>query len=636
MRFRRFGLRVPAARTIAAPQRRGGRFRLRAAVVAAAVLAAGLVTATPAAADDATIVVTGHGYGHGRGMGQYGAYGYAVSGSTYQQILAYYYGGTTLSSEPGTTLTVELTRVTGTDTIVTGPGLTVNGLSAGAAAVRARLLPDGTFGIDIAPGCAGPWTMGVAKLGSGLVIATTGDQSVLGNLPVVCEATKQTAYRGDLVVVNTNSKQYTFSRLSIDDYVRASVPREMPASWGDAAGGRGIEALKAQAVAARSYALAYGGRASGANVCDSTSCQVYGGAWEVPYASGVFKALEDSRTNAAVAATAGQVLRLGSGIARAEYSSSTGGYTAGGTFPVVLDAGDATANNPYQNWSKTISAASAGSALGLSSITKVVVTQRNGYGAEGGRVLSLVVTDSRGVTKTMTGDAFRIALGLNSNWFTVTASATNRAAAAAVVRSLYQDVLGREPDPAGLENWTNQILTSGAPGRVADGIVNSKERLAALIAAQYRGAVHREPESTGLWQWVGRMESGMTVSDLQIGVYASQESLQVLGNGDVGTWVAGMYAAVLGRPAGPSEIASWTNVAKTRGREAAVYGIVKSSEAGLMRLNDYYLRYLGRSIDAAGIASWLPAMSGRGDFTIPGMIGGSQEYWNRSQARYPS
>jgi hypothetical protein len=52
-------------------------------------------------------------------------------------------------------------------------------------------------------------------------------------------------------------------------------------------------------------------------------------------------------------------------------------------------------------------------------------------------------------------------------------------------------------------------------------------------------------------------------------------------------------------------------------------------------LQDYYLRYLGRGLDPSGLASWLPAMSGRGDFTIPGMIGGSQEYWDKAQIRFP-
>ena len=63
----------------------------------------------------------------------------------------------------------------------------------------------------------------------------------------------------------------------MDDYLRGVVPRESPASWGDASGGKGMAALQAQAVAARSYAAAQN-RYSWAQTCDYQNCQVYGGA----------------------------------------------------------------------------------------------------------------------------------------------------------------------------------------------------------------------------------------------------------------------------------------------------------------------------------------------------------------------
>src|SRR3954464_13824027 len=76
------------------------RFALALAVVAALVGPAG---ASPKAADSVsvtTFVITGHGWGHGVGMAQWGAYGYAKHGSTYNQILAHYYPGTTLKPAP--------------------------------------------------------------------------------------------------------------------------------------------------------------------------------------------------------------------------------------------------------------------------------------------------------------------------------------------------------------------------------------------------------------------------------------------------------------------------------------------------------------------------------------------------------
>src|SRR5579871_4833393 len=64
--------------------------------------------AVAAASLPAELTIVGHGWGHGRGMGQYGAYGYALQGQPYTWILSHYYGGTTLSQAPSTSINVNL------------------------------------------------------------------------------------------------------------------------------------------------------------------------------------------------------------------------------------------------------------------------------------------------------------------------------------------------------------------------------------------------------------------------------------------------------------------------------------------------------------------------------------------------
>jgi SpoIID/LytB domain protein len=201
--------------------------------------------------------------------------------------------------------------------------------------------------------------------------------------------------------------------VGIEDYLRGVVPRESPA-WFNG------EALKAQAVATRSYALAEGGesgqRFSYAKTCDSTSCQVYGGAG----INGVSR--EAGSTDAAVVQTAGLVRRLGDGsLARTEFSSSSGGWTAGGTFPAVPDDGDAVASNPRHNWQATLSTAAIASAYGVGSFVDLQITQRNGLGEWGGRVLKVSII---GTTKSVsvTGAQFQSDWGLFSTWFTTDAS----------------------------------------------------------------------------------------------------------------------------------------------------------------------------------------------------------------------
>ncbi|MBS4007705.1 MAG: SpoIID/LytB domain-containing protein, partial [Clostridium sp.] len=94
------------------------------------------------------------------------------------------------------------------------------------------------------------------------------------------------------------------NRLPLEDYLKGVVPREMPASWP-------IEALKAQAVAARTFAL----RRVNQVIGDTQQFQVYGG---FP---------RESRTSLAVEETRGQVLFFNNALAETLYSSSNGGFT---------------------------------------------------------------------------------------------------------------------------------------------------------------------------------------------------------------------------------------------------------------------------------------------------------------------
>lgn len=110
------------------------------------------------------------------------------------------------------------------------------------------------------------------------------------------------------VDVNTQIRVDGHGSYNLEDYVKRVY--EVPNSWGDAGG---MEALKAQAVAARSYALAYTNNGAG-SICDSQNCQVFqdgekGGNW-----------------NAAVEATRGKVMAQGGNTIKAWYSSTHGGY----------------------------------------------------------------------------------------------------------------------------------------------------------------------------------------------------------------------------------------------------------------------------------------------------------------------
>lgn len=386
------------------------------------------ISTEPAALTSLTL--TGHGSGHGRGMGQWGAYGYALQGWTYQQILAHFYGNATLSSVPAAgakaLISVRLFGQDGKDLTVTSGAIFVAGgvRFAPGTSARIHLQADGSMLLyRLAGACTGTVTA-LGRSASGLIQTTSaapGDD--LTRMLTVCGTDRRT-YRGMLTMVGDRGAARTVNTVYLHDYLVGVVPRESYASWGDGGAGKGANALRAQAVAARTYALAEH-RYSYADTCDDTHCQMYSGAG----LNGTL--IEDRRTNDAVTVTDGQALLVAGKFAYAEFGTSSGGYTAGGQFPAVPDAGDAVAGNPYHNWTRTANPSSLGPAHGVGTLTGIQVLTRDGRGADGGRVLTVRLTGTGG-TATVTGDDVRRALSLPSNWFVVhsaTSTGTLRAVA---------------------------------------------------------------------------------------------------------------------------------------------------------------------------------------------------------------
>jgi peptidoglycan hydrolase-like amidase len=159
-------------------------------------------------------------------------------------------------------------------------------------------------------------------------------------------------------------------------------------------------------------------------VCDSAACQVYGGAALYRPETGK-RWLEDNRTNAAIGGTLGEVRVWpdGSGIARTEYSASTGGYTAGGRFPAVPDWGDEPQfqGNPNFSWQHESSLETVQRTYPqVGRVTGVEVTGRNGIGEWGGRATEVRITGTNG-SVTTDGNTFGYLSGLNTDWFAVLA-----------------------------------------------------------------------------------------------------------------------------------------------------------------------------------------------------------------------
>jgi stage II sporulation protein D len=369
----------------------------------------------------ATTTFYGRGYGHGLGMSQYGARGRALAGQDAATILTHYYPGTTLAAtDPNQPVRIlVLSRFKSTAAIPLrlygrGAPWTIDGV-------------DGTFPQDA--------LLRVIKIGSGLRVivadatGTTLLDRVTGGMVLVRPGAAATGriqvwskpgvydtYRGVIRLLVSGTGVDVVNETTLDLYLLGVVPAEMSPTWP-------TEALRAQAIAARSYAARRLHPAIGTfDLFDDSRTQVYRGSVG-----------EKPGSSAAVADTTGQILMSGTAIVEALFHSDDGGATennenvyvssSGGVFvqPVPYLRGspdrapDGTsydAGAPRATWQtasytldqlSAVFAADARTNVGaLTALTALNLTNRG----VSGRLISVTLTGSAG-TKTVSGEIFR-------------------------------------------------------------------------------------------------------------------------------------------------------------------------------------------------------------------------------------
>src|SRR4051812_12461368 len=324
------------------------------------------------------IAFSGHGWGHGLGLSQWGAYGYAQHGWTFEQILAHYYTGTTLGTTKVGTVRVLLASEKKPVLASTVPWTVTD-----SAGTKQQLDP-GTLPLT---------TQLVPSLRPPLTFAAAQPLSVDGR-----------AYRGRLVVNVDGKVVDVVNVVGVDSYVKGVVPSEMPANWS-------TEAVKAQAVAARSYALANVAKARSFDLYGDGRSQVYGGV-----------AAETPATNADVDATKGQIVMYAGKVADTLFSSTSGGRTAsafestGIAVPYLVAVADPYDTlSPYHDWGPVIfDAAKVAKQLKLSA----PIADLSAVNGPSGRVKTVAITSLDDTSTTFTGNQVRAALDLRSNWFT--------------------------------------------------------------------------------------------------------------------------------------------------------------------------------------------------------------------------
>ena len=225
-------------------------------------------------------------------------------------------------------------------------------------------------------------------------------------------------YRGNIEITNTNGLA-VINVVPLEEYLYSIVSGEMPASWPG-------EALKAQAVAARTYALNEINKHvnEGFNVCATTHCQVYGG-----------KNVEDVRAIKAVDDTRGIVMLSAGKLITAVFHSASGGYTEnsedvwGSYLPYLRAVPDYDQNSPNYKWDKKLTALEIqqkilAAGYNIGSLQAIEVSPLKNYGknsgdrSSAGRIKNISFIGDKN-TAVLTGLKARSILGLNSTLFDI-------------------------------------------------------------------------------------------------------------------------------------------------------------------------------------------------------------------------
>src|SRR3954447_8839735 len=351
---------------------------------------------TAFAASNSNFTIRGAGFGHGIGLSQYGAYGYAAHGASSSGIVLHYFKDTHLGNAAGRTIRVLLQSGNGT---VWVSAATRAGNHKLDSTKSYRLVRKG-LSVELRTAAG----KRIATMDGVVPVFSSSGSFVLGGRAI--NGLSGGRYRGTLEVrPGTFGGLAAVNALSLDDYIKGVIVGEMPTSWPQ-------QALEAQAIVARSYALTTDAGGAIFDQYPDTRSQMYYG-----------MSRETAGTNQAVQSTAGQVVMYGNQVASTYYFSTSGGRTENvenswpGSSPVpYLKSVDDPYDNlsPRHRWRFTWSRSTLDAKLGgfvKGRLKSVKVTKRG----VSPRIVDAKVIGTRGTT-VVTGPQLRSRLGLFDTW----------------------------------------------------------------------------------------------------------------------------------------------------------------------------------------------------------------------------
>lgn len=315
------------------------------------------------------------------------------------------------------------------------------------------------------------------------------------------------AYRGGMIIRRFSGSDLTLiNTVTLSEYLYGVLPKEMAPDWP-------LEALKAQAVAARNYAVTNMGKhkSRGFDLCATPDCQVYGG-----------YRVESPLCRQAVDETAGRLLMYEGKLVQAFFHSNSGGKTENSeniwsaAIPYLKGVPDPySVGAPNTDWSKVYTLGEVqqkltANQMDVGTVTNVTISRKS----QNDRVLELLVQGSRG-SITLTKEQTRKVFGYNdikSTWFDMAGGAS--------IRVQQQAGLTDLPTSAAVVDGALNSSTLTVNGLVAM-TINGKETVTSAQgdAVVFNG--HGWGHGLGLSQWGAKnmAEQGFTYEQILLHYY---------------------------------------------------------------------------------------------------------------------
>jgi hypothetical protein len=222
-------------------------------------------------------------------------------------------------------------------------------------------------------------------------------------------------------------------------------------------------------------------------------------------------------------------------------------------------------------------------------------------------------------------------LDVGGSQASVTDNVIDPTANEAYVMQLYQDLLGRQADSAGLAHWSGLLDRGASRAQVALAIEKSLEYRQDEVQALYVRYLYRNADPTGLATFANFLDHGGTLEQVAADIVGSPEYFQHRGGGTTPGFLIAIYHDALGRNIGPTGEASFGNqlVDGTTRRDIAS-AIFSSAEYRQNLVQGYYQSVLGRPAGRSGLAHFADALADGGrDEQVMADIFGSEEFFSK-------